>query len=93
MAFADSYAASLDPRVISSVTAAIYSQAATVYTEASPPTNHLARATFATNVVTGKLSLSPLILSACAFAQLTAATADVTVGNAVAALWNTWAGA
>jgi hypothetical protein len=93
MALPDNYAASLDPRVISQVTAAIYLEAQTVYTEASPPANHPARAAFATNVVTGKVNLQPLILSACCFASLTAASTDTTVNNAVAALWNTWAGA
>lgn len=93
MAYPDEYAASLDPRIISQVTAAIYSYAATVYTESNPPTNHAARAAFATKVVGGNVNLQPLILSACSFASLAAASTDVAVGNAVASLWNLWAGA
>lgn len=93
MALSDSYAAASDPRVISQVTAAIYSTAANVYSETNPPTNHPARAAFATKVVTGQQSLQPLILSACSFASLDAASTDTTVSNAVAALWNMWADA
>lgn len=92
MALIDNFAAAQDPRVISQVTSAIYLEAETVYTE-SGVTNHAARAVFATKVVTGLQNLTPLILSACAFASLTAASTDTTVNNAVAALWNLWAGA
>lgn len=92
MALIDNFAAAQDPRVISQVTSAIYLAAENIYVETGV-TNHAARAAFATKVVTGQQSLVPLILSACSFASLTAASTDVTVNNAVASLWNLWAGA
>lgn len=95
MALADSYAASLDPRVISQVTAAIHQTASTVYAESTGVTGHTTRASFANKIATGQYNggnLQPLILDACAFATLTAASTDTTVSNAVAALWNEWAG-
>jgi hypothetical protein len=93
MGLADDYAASLDPRVIAQVSAAILAAAQNIYTEASPPANHPARAVLATKVMLGQISLQPLIFTACAFASLTAASTDITVNNAVATLWNTWAAA
>lgn len=92
MALIDTFAAAQDPRVISQVTSAIYLQAENVYVETGV-TNHAARAVFATKIVTGLQNLQPLILSACAFATLTAQSTDAAVSNAVAALWNLWAGA
>jgi hypothetical protein len=93
MALADEYAAALDPRVQGQVSAAILAAAQNIYVEASPPANHPARAAFATKVILGQVALQPLIFSTCAFASLTAASTDTTVNNAVATLWNTWAGA
>jgi hypothetical protein len=93
MALNDLYLAANDPRVVGQVTAAIYQAAATIYTESNPPANHATRATFATKVATGTVSLQPLILSTCAFASLTTSSTDTTVNNAVASLWNLWAGA
>ncbi len=91
MALIDDYAAAQDPRVIAQVTAAIYSIAANVYSEVSTTPGHPSRALFATEVVTGKQQMSPLILSACAFATLTSASTDTAVTNAVSALWSMWA--
>lgn len=161
MGLIDDYAASLDPRVIAQVTAAIHAEAANVYTEGTTiasgsnaaalpqstidvaavsalfPTvgqfiviingtavtinytgttsttftgcsggtgtlvtgqavqlaNQQARAKFANQVATGVVNLEPLILDTAAFANLTAASSDTTVSNAVASLWNEWAGA
>jgi len=92
MALADDYAASLDPRVIAQVTAAIYTEAQNVETEGTGVTGHTTRAAFATKVVTGQQNLQPLILSACAFGSLNAASTDTTVNNTVATLWNLWSG-
>ncbi|MHB1950241.1 MAG: hypothetical protein ACYCQK_02050 [Acidiferrobacteraceae bacterium] len=92
MALIDDYAASLDPRVIAQVTAAIHAAAANVYGEASTVTGHTTRAAFANKVATGQVQLQPLILDACSFASLSAASTDSTVSNAVSALWNEWAG-
>lgn len=95
MADADNYAASLDPRVIDQVTDAIHNYASTVYGEASTVTGHTTRASFANKIATGQFNggnLQPLILDACSFASLNAASTDIAVGNAVAALWNEWAG-
>jgi hypothetical protein len=157
----DDYAASLDPRVIAQVTAAIHTAASNVYTEgttiaagsngqALPQAtinvaavsalfgtlgqfvviingaavtinftgttgtsftgcsggtgtlatgqrvtlgNHTARAAFANQVAIGVVNLAPLILDAASFANLTAASTDATVNNAVASLWNEWASA
>lgn len=55
--------------------------------------NHAARAAFATKVANGQVNVSSLILSAVAFATLNSASTDTTVTNAVATLWNQWAGA
>jgi hypothetical protein len=155
----DDYAASLDPRVIAQVTAAIHAEAANVYTEGTTVTSgsnnaalpqatinvastaifnapgqfvvtiagaavtvnftgttsttftgctggtgtlltgqavtradHQKRAAFANLVATGQVNLAPLILDAASYASLTAASSDTTVSNAVAALWNEWAG-
>lgn len=92
MALIDDYAASLDPRVQAQVTAAIHAQAANVYGEAGTVTGHTTRASFATKVATGIINLQPLILDACSFATLSATSTDTAVSNAVAALWNEWAG-
>lgn len=93
MAHADDYEASLDPRVISQVTAAIYSAAQQIYTEASPPPNHAGRATFANKIMSNQVNLQALIASACCFASLNASSTDTAVNNAVFSLWNTWANA
>lgn len=93
MGLADDFTASNDPHVQAQVTMAIYAAAQNIYTEASPPTNHPARAAFATRVLSGQLPLQPLIASACAFASLTVSSTDTTVDDAVATMWNTWAGA
>jgi hypothetical protein len=161
VALADAYAASLDPRVIAQITAAIHAETANVYTEgttiasgsngqALPQAtvnvaavsalfgavgqfvviingaavtinytgtgattftgcsggtgtlatgqrvtlaNHTARAAFANQVAGGQVNLAPLILDACSFAALTAASTDTAVSNAVASLWNEWAAA
>jgi hypothetical protein len=92
MALIDDYAASLDPRVVAQVQAAIYQVAQSVYTEGTGVTGHTTRAAFATKIVTGQEQFQPLILSACSFANLSAASTDTTVTNAVSALWNMWAG-
>lgn len=91
MALADLYAASQDPRVIAQVTAAIYQVSANVYSEVNTVAGHATRAAFATKVTTGNQNLSPLILSVCAFASISAASTDTTVLNAVSALWSQWA--
>lgn len=82
-----------DGNLIAQVTASIHLAASNVYAEANPPANHAARAAFATKVTTGQQSLGPLIVSAVAFGSLGAASSDISVNNAVAALWNMWAGA
>lgn len=92
MADADNYAASLDPRVIDTVTSAIHTYAATVYNEGTGVTGHTTRASFANKIANGLVNLQPLILDACSFASLNAASTDTVVGNAVASLWNEWAG-
>ncbi len=92
MALLDDYAAAQDPRVIAQVIAGIYAYLETMYAETGV-TNHAARAIFGTKVATGQQNLTPLILTACSFGSLTAASTDVAVGNAIAALWNLWAGA
>ncbi len=56
--FQDDYAASLDPRVVAQVTAAIYAQAQNVYTE-TVTSQTPARKVFATKVVTGQQQLWP----------------------------------
>ena len=89
---ADSYAASFDPRVIAQLTAAIHQCASNVYGEASTVTGHTTRAAFANKVAIGAVDLQPLILDACSFASLNATSSDSTAGDAVAALWNEWAG-
>lgn len=55
--------------------------------------NHAVRALFATRVSSGLVSFPDLILSAVAFATLNDSSTDTTVSNAVATLWNMWAGA
>lgn len=55
--------------------------------------NHAARAYFASQVVNGRVSIPDLILSAVSFATLNDSSADATVSNAIATLWNLWAGA
>lgn len=92
MALLDSFAATKDPRVVGQVTAAIYLGASNVYSEAGSVTGHVTRAAFATKISTGGQSFDPLIQSACAFASLTSSSSDTTVNNAVASLWNLWAG-
>lgn len=95
MALADAYAASLDPRVQAQVTAAIHLGASTVYNEGTGVTGHTTRAAFAHQISSGQFNggnLQPLILDACSFASLTAASTDTAANNAVAALWNEWAG-
>ena len=97
MSLADDYAASLDPRVISQVTAAIYAFAETVDNEVNTTPNHAVRVTLANLIVTGQKALPPLVTHVCCFAHVTglstAPTSDTTVNNAVAACWNLWAGA
>lgn len=93
---ADNYAAAQDPRVIGAVTAAIYAEATNVYNEATTVTGHTTRAAFAHQISQGTVNLNPLILSAVCFASLTALstgpTSDTNINNAVASLWNQWAG-
>lgn len=92
---ADAYSAATHPYVQAQVTAAIYAAAANVYGEAGTVSGHASRAALARNVTTGAQSLIPLVYSVCAFASLASDTtnSDTTVNNAVAALWNMWAGA
>jgi hypothetical protein len=92
MAHADDYAASLDPRVQEQVTAAIYSYAQQVDAENTAVPGHTQRVGFANKVVTGEEQIQPLILSACSFASLNAASTDSTVNDAVATLWDIWSG-
>lgn len=95
---ADSYAASLDPRVIAQVTGAIYAYMQTVESEAITgaitQSIHNSRLLLANKIAIGNQSLQPLILSACTFASLNGmtglATTDTQASNAVAALWNLW---
>lgn len=88
MAFADDTAAANDPRVISQVTAAIYTEAEQIYSTSAVA----AQKQFATKVVTGQQNLTPLILSAVSFGSLTSASTDTSVSNAVATLWPMWSG-
>ncbi len=93
MALIDNYTSALNPIVQAQVTTALYGYANNVYSEASTVTNHTTRAAFANEVVNGRVALQPLIATACAFASLTDTSTDTTVSNAVAALWNLFAGA
>ena len=92
MGLSDNYAASLDPRVMQQVTAAIYAELQQIESEASTTPNHAERLKFATQVATGLQNLQPLILSATSFANLTATSTDTTVSDTIATLWNLWSG-
>lgn len=87
---ADNYAASLDPRMQASITAAIYAYAQQIY-----GTGDAGDKAFATKVVSGIVNLQPLIASACSYASLTALStapsSDTTINATVATLWPMWA--
>jgi hypothetical protein len=92
MAFIDNYvSATQDQRVIAQVTAAILTYAEQVYSSDANPDNR--QSIFASKVSLGQLNLGALIQSAVSFANLSAASSDTTVSNAVATLWPMWSGA
>lgn len=92
MALVDNWAAAQDPRVIAQLTAAIYGYLQNVESEATATPSHSNRLVLANKIAIGLQPLQPLILSACCFGALSAASTDTTVNNAVATLWNLWAG-
>jgi hypothetical protein len=90
--YAGAYGATVDPRVVATVTMALMNQAVSVYTEAGTTPGHAARAAFATKVLTGQANLTALIQAICAQGVTTSST-DAAIDTAVDSLWSALAGA